>query len=294
MGIRPLRTLVMIADCGGFSAAAERLFVTQSAVSLQMKALEEAWRVTLFDRTTRPPVLNRQGWSLVQRARPLLDQYDALRASVHAAPSALEGSLRIGVVPSAAAGLLPHVLLRLRESHPALALHAESGLSAELAFKVGQGRLEAAVVTEPERLEIGLTAGLIRQEALKLFAHETLVLPDPREMLASRPFIRFSGAMGVGRIVDEALRARGIRVNAILELDSIEAILGMVRLGLGIAILPEHSALPGPDSRLRALPFDPAVCRNLVLVARREHAALPAVAFLLETFRSVAAGAGHR
>lgn len=278
----------MIADSGGFSAAAERLFITQSAVSLQMKALEEEWRITLFDRTTRPPVLNRHGWTLVHRARALIDQYDALRASVHAAPSELIGSLRIGVVPSAAANLLPRVLLRLRDVHPGLTIHAESGLSAELMFKVGQGRLDAAVVTAPDRLDIGLATELIRQEELKLFAHDDLVLPDVDDMLAKRPFIRFSGAMGVGRIVNEALHSRNVKVNAILELDSIEAILGMVNLGLGIAILPEHSMARWRDHRLNELSLDPPVRRNLVLVARREYVELPAVGSLLETFRSVA------
>jgi DNA-binding transcriptional LysR family regulator len=290
MGIRHLKTLVMIADCGGFSAAAEQLFITQSAVSLQMKALEEEWRITLFDRTTRPPVLNRHGWTLVHRARALIDQYDALRASVHAASPELVGSLRVGVVPSAATSLLPRVLLQLRDVHPGLAIRAESGLSAELMFKVGQGRLDAAVVTGPDRPNIGLATELIREEELKLFAHDDLVLPDTREMLATRPFIRFSGAMGVGQIVEEALRARSIKVNAILELDSIEAILGMVHLGLGIAILPEHSRTSRQDHPPSELSLEPPIRRNLVLVARREYAEWPAINSLLETFRAVALG----
>jgi DNA-binding transcriptional LysR family regulator len=290
MSIRHLKTLAMIAECGGFSAAAERLFITQSAVSLQMKTLEDEWRITLFDRSTRPPVLNRHGWTLVRRAKTLIDQYEALKASVHAASSELLGSLRIGVVPSAATNLLPLVLLRLRNSHPGLTVHAESGLSAELMFKVVQGRLDAAVVTEPDRPEIGLATELVRQEELKLFAHDDLVLPDVREMLSVRPFIRFSSAMGVGRIVDEALRARNIKVNAVLELDSIEAILGMVHLGIGIAILPEYSTEPRRNHRRRELSLDPPILRNLVLVARREYAGLPAILSLLETFRVVAFG----
>lgn len=288
MGIKQLKTLVMIAECGGFSAAAERLFITQSAVSLQMKALEEEWRVTLFDRRTRPPVLNRHGWMLVRRARALVEQYDALKAAAGAPAAELIGSLRIGVVPSAATDLLPEVLLRLRQAHPGLTTHAESGLSAELVFKVGQGRLDAAVVTEPDRLDVGMVAELVRREELKLFAHQDLVLPALEEMLSTRPFIRFSSAMGVGRIVDEALRSRGIKVNAILELDSIEAILGMVHLGLGIAIIPEHSTSRRLAGSLRGLPLTPPITRNLVLVARREQAELPAIGILSETFRAVA------
>ncbi|MBS7813106.1 LysR family transcriptional regulator [Roseococcus pinisoli] len=291
MAIRHLKTLIMIAECGGFSAAAERLFITQSAVSMQMKALEEEWRVTLFDRSTRPPVLNRHGWTLLPRAKELVDQYDALKSAAGATARELIGSLRIGVVPSAATTLLPEVLLRLRRTHPGLAIRAESGLSADLLFKVSQGRLEAAVVTEPDQLDVGMTAETVRVEELKLFIRKDLVLPSIEEMLAERPFIRFSSAMGVGRIVDEALRARGIKVNAVLELDSIEAILGMVQLGLGISIVPEHSTTRRLDRRLRALSLTPPVKRNLVMVTRRGYSELPAVRILVDTFR-VSAGAG--
>jgi DNA-binding transcriptional LysR family regulator len=289
MAIKHLKTLIMIAECGGFSAAAERLFITQSAVSMQMKALEDEWRVTIFDRTTRPPVLNRHGWMLIPRARALVDQYDALKAG--AAMHELIGSLRVGVVPSAATALLPHVLLELRRDHPGLTTRAESGLSAELLFKVGQGRLDAAVVTEPDRLDVGMVAELVRTEELKLFAHRDLILSDADEMLRSCPFIRFSSAMGVGRIVDEALRSRGIKVNAVLELDSIEAILEMVQLGLGIAILPDQATFRHLTGDVSVLSLLPPVQRSLVLVARREYVELPAIRILGETFRSV--GAGH-
>jgi DNA-binding transcriptional LysR family regulator len=288
MAIKHLRTLIMIAECGGFSAAAERLFITQSAVSMQMKALEEEWRVTLFDRSTRPPVLNRQGWMLIPRARALVDQYDALKAAASAATQELVGSLRLGVVPSATTTLLPDVLLRLRQAHPGLAVRAESGLSAELVFKVGQGRLDAAVVTEPDRLEVGLASEIIRSEELKLFAREDLVLPSVETTLSVQPFIRFNSAMGVGRIVEEALRAKGIKTNAVLELDSIEAILGMVQLGLGVAIVPEHSPTHRLGRQLKAISLSPPLKRNLIMVSRREFAEMPAISILGDTFRAVA------
>lgn len=289
MAIKHLKTFIMIAEMGSFSAAAERLFITQSAVSMQMKALEEEWRVTLFNRTTRPPVLNRRGWMLVPQAKALVEQYEALKAAAGAAASELIGSIRVGVVPSAATDLLPDVMFRLRQSHPGLTIRAESGLSAELLFRVGQGRLDAAVMTEPDRLEAGIVSELVRSEELKLFARRDLVRPDTHEMLSACPFIRFSSDMGVGRIVDEALRSRGIKVNAIVELDSIEAILGMVHLGLGISMIPEHSTSRRLKGDLSIISLVPPIMRNVVLVARREKAELPAIGLLHETFRAVAA-----
>jgi DNA-binding transcriptional LysR family regulator len=289
MAFKHLKTFVMVAETGSFSAAAERLFITQSAVSMQMKALEDEWRVTLFDRKKRPPVLNRRGWTLVPQAKALVEQYEAMKAAAGAAASELIGLIRIGVVPSAATDLLPDVMFSLRRSHPGLTIRAESGLSAELLFKVGQGRLDAAVMTEPDRLEAGVVSELVRSEELKLFAHRDLVRPDAREMLSTCPFIRFSSDMGVGRIVDEALRSRGIKVNAIVELDSIEAILGMVHLGLGIALIPEHSTSRRRKGPLSVISLVPPIMRNLVLIARREKARFPAIGLLHETFRTVAA-----
>jgi DNA-binding transcriptional LysR family regulator len=284
MSIRRLKTLLMIAESGGFSAASERLFITQSAVSMQMRSLEEEWGIVLFDRSKRPPILNRQGWLLVPRAKALVDQYEALVSG--ARTQQLVGSLRIGVVPSAASALLPQVLLKLQHVHPGLTIRAESALSGELAFKVGQGRLDAAVITEPDHLEAGLVATHVRTEELKLFVHHKLARGTVEEMLTGRPFIQFSGTMGVGRIVDAALRARGIKVNAIVELDSIESILGMVEVLLGIAIVPEHSVRRKPRTSLRSFSLTPPVTRNLVLVTRREFAELPAIQILRETFQS--------
>lgn len=289
MSFKHLKTFVTVAETGSFSAAAERLFVTQSAVSMQIKALEEEWGVTLFDRTARPPILNRRGWTLVDRAKDLVERYDLLKASAATATSELVGTVRVGVVPSAATILLPEVMVKLRKSHPGLTILAESGLSTELLFKVGQGRLDAAVITGPDRLESGMAAEVIRTEELMLFAHPDLVLPDAGEMLAARPFIRFSSAIGIGRIVDEALRARGFtKLNTVMELDSFEAILAMVELKLGIAILSEYSTSRRARGKLARLSLDPPITRNLELVAKKERRDLPAIGVLQQTFRDVA------
>lgn len=290
MAIKHLKTLVMIAETGSFSSAAERLFITQSAVSMQMKALEEEWRVTLFDRKTRPPVLNARAWTLVPQAKAVVEQYEALQSAAASPSAELIGSIRVGVVPSAATALLPDVMFKLRRSHPGLTILAESGLSSELLFKVAQGQLDAAVVTEPDRMDAGVVSGLVRSEELKLFARDVLEGADVQMLLSNSPFIRFSSAMGIGRIVDDALRSRGIKVNVIVELDSIEAILRMVRLGLGIAIVPEHSPSRSARRKLSVRSLAPPLWRNVVMVTRREFAELPAVGVLHDTFKAVAEG----
>ncbi len=289
MGIRQLRTLVAVADTGSFSAAAEALRVTQSAVSLQMKSLEAEWAVELFERSRRPPVLNPCGWHLVRHARALVAQYDALRRPDALAAPALVGHVRVGVIPTAATDLLPPALVRLRQAHPGLTVRAESGLSPELVARVAQGRVEAAIVTAPERIDAGLAARLVRTEALRLHVHRELAAGDVAATLAQVPFIRFSRGMGIGRIIDQALQDRDIAVDAVAELDSVEAILRMVGLKLGAAILPD--AAPAGDPALVRLALSPPVVRQVVLVARREQAGSPWLQALFEALGDAVGGA---
>lgn len=290
MSLRQLETFVAIADTGSFSAAAERLFVTQSAVSMQMKALEAEWQVTLFDRKTRPPVLNDRGWRLVEHARKLVEDYRHLASSAVGGSNELVGSMRLGVVPSMTTTALPLVLLEMRNRHPGLKVRVEGGLSPELIFKVGEGRLDAAIVTGTDKLDTRVRMEVIRREELKVMVHEDLASGPAHEILTRYPFIRFNPAMGVGRIIEKALRDKEINVEDAMELDSIEAISQMVYLKLGVAIIPEFCIPQHVASHFRMLSLDPPVSRDVCFATRRTTSETPSLRAILETFRSVARG----
>lgn len=289
MDFKSLRTFIAVAEAGSFSEAAHRLCVTQSAVSMHIKAMERDWNVTLFDRTSRPPILTQRGWTLLAEARELLARYEKMKVMAGARLQAMAISVRIGVVPSIATELLPEVMRQLNRDHAGLTVRAESGLSADLQFQVSQGRLDAAVVTGMERIEVGMAVDHIRTEELQLFAHPELMKADVHETIRSSPFIRFSSSINIGRIVDEHLRLQGLgNVNAIAELDSVEAILGMVRLQLGVAILPVSLASRLSGVGLAKSSLSPPVVREVIMVARKENAEQPAVAAIRETFQAVA------
>jgi DNA-binding transcriptional LysR family regulator len=287
MSIRQLRTLVAVADCGSFNGAAQRLYITQSAVSMQMKALESELRARLFDRASRPPVLNSNGWRLAEEARGIIGQYDALRTIAAAPTSGLTGSLRLGVIPSVANHLLPHALRKLRKAHATLRIKIQSGLSPELTFKVEQRQLDIAIVTEPERLDPSLAFESIREEDLKVVIHKDLFHGSVRALLSKHPFIRFNPAMGVGRVIDAALRMRRINVNDFMEIDSIETIISMVKLKLGVTIIPVGLVKPELTEALKAISFDPPVTRRIAFVARRGMIDDPSVRAVIEVFRSL-------
>jgi DNA-binding transcriptional LysR family regulator len=296
MSIRQLRTLVAVADGGSFSAAAQRLYMTQSAVSMQMKALEEEMRAKLFDRASRPPVLNSNGWRLVEEARSIIERYDALRAVAAAPSSGLIGYLRLGVVASVATYLLPQALWKLRKAHSGLRIQVQGGLSQELAFKVEERQLDVAIVTEPERLDPSVVFEQIRDEVLKVLIHKELARGPIAELLSKHPFIRFNPAMGVGRVIDATLRARRISVNDFVEVDSIETMISIVKLKLGVTIIPVGLVKPNITGTLKAISFDPPVIRRIGLLARRGMIDAPAVRAVADAFSAPAGtqAAEHR
>src|ERR1700724_3287304 len=120
-----LRSFVAVADCGGFHRAAERLNLTQSTVSQQIKRLELETKRTLFRRTTRSVALTDDGETLLVDARRLLQLEEAARHRL-AAPR-LSGTVRLGVVEEIAGGSLPSALGRFATAHPGAAAPAELG-----------------------------------------------------------------------------------------------------------------------------------------------------------------------
>ena len=115
MQLKQLKTLVAIADTGSFHAAAEKMCVTQSAVSMQMKNLEEQLQMELFERTVRPPRLSNTAILMIDQVRDIIALSDDL-LNVSPVSSQLTGSIKIGTIPGVSF-LLPNTLFDLREKY---------------------------------------------------------------------------------------------------------------------------------------------------------------------------------
>ena len=230
MDLKHLKTLIAIAENGSFAAAGEAIGLTQSAISLHVKSLEDELETKLFDRTTRPPRLNTRGRNLIDRARTIVEQCEGL--SDIATGEAFSGSLDIGSVPTLLSGILPPALSAIRGSHPDIRIRVSSGLSADLVGRVHKGELDVAVVTEPSQLQTGLSWHMFAKEPLMVIAPEGTVGETDRELLDAGPFIRFQRYAWAGRLIDTHLKDRGIRVHTGMEIDSLEAIASMVKLSL--------------------------------------------------------------
>jgi DNA-binding transcriptional LysR family regulator len=239
MSLRALKTLVAIAESGSFAAAARTLNLSQSAISTQMRGLEDELKVALFDRRKRPPVLNEAGKALVTKARELIDSYEDLQSSV-AAKGAIEGRIRLGAVGTTLTGILPVVLTVIRERYPSLHIEIVSGFSEELVQQIESRALDAAIVSDYEGKRQDLSWRPFLTEPLVMIAPPDASESNPKRLAQAYPFIRYSPTAPVGRIIERALRRANLKVHESMQLDWLEAIEAMVHHGHGIALVPER------------------------------------------------------
>ena len=243
MTIRLLRTLVAIADNKTFSAAAKFVNVTHAAVSQQMQTLEADLGVSLFNRNTRTPELTPVARQIVAKARDLISDYDNLVPSVMG-DGGLSGTITLGVLRTTLTGLTPQAMAALKSKYPKLGLHIRPGLTGTLLVEVERGNLDAALVTRPNTMPVGVVFRELTEEPMQLIAAIEETEDDPIKLLKSRPFIRFNRSAVVGALIDSWLSSHRIRVLETMELDSPEAIASMVHANLGVSIVPDLAVKP--------------------------------------------------
>jgi len=252
VSLKALRTLVTIARHGTFARAADLLSLTPSAVSLHIKTLEDELQVPLFDRSRRQVVLTEAGQLAVARAETILAAYDELADALASGPR-LRGRLRLGAIHTVLARRLPKALVWIKAHHPDLHISVASGMSAELARRIEDGDLDAAITTEPvSPYPQSLDFTPLFEDRFWAIASPELAGQSLPQLLASQPFLRFDKRAWAGRQIEQELRRQHLQVSEQMELDSQEALAHMAVMGLGVAIIPVS------DEDLQRLP--PATC----------------------------------
>ncbi|QCI10616.1 LysR family transcriptional regulator [Pseudomonas putida] len=244
--IRELKTLVAVAREGTFAAAAQKIGLTQAAVSAQIARLESELGLELFDRTGRSAHLNSVGYQTLQQAQELIRLYNNLGSP---APETLAPQrVSLGAIASVQRMLLPGALARFHQQWPNLRSRVLPGLSMELLDQVDAGEIDLAVIIHPAfALQSDLKWRPLANEPYRLLVPKRAPQEDWRELLASQPFIRYDRASFGGRQVDRFLRRMHFTPRELCELDELEAIGKLVANGVGVAIVPEtvgHKAWP--------------------------------------------------
>lgn len=264
--IKEFKTFIAVARDGTFTGAGAQLGLTQSAVSAQIRRLEDYLGVELFDRGARAAVLNVHGREMLPQAEELVAMAERMASAGGAGH--VSGSLRIGAIASVQQDLLVRALGLFRAQYPDVRVRIVPGVSLSLLGQVDAGEVDLAVLIRPPFAlppELGWQPLLSEPVALAVPA----AMPEApwRELLATQPFIRYDRASFGGRVVDLFLKKQRIRVHEAVELDEIEAIANMVRHGLGVALLPRLRRLD--TTGLRLLPLgEAAFQREIGLIGR--------------------------
>jgi DNA-binding transcriptional LysR family regulator len=231
-----LRAFVAVVDCGGFHRAAERLNLTQSTISQQIKRLELETKRPLFRRTTRSVALTDDGEMLLGDARRLLRLEEAARHRL-AAPR-LSGTVRLGVVEEVAGGSLPSALGRFATLHPGVKLEVQIGISADLIEQLNVGRLDVVFAKRP----LGTSKGrVVWREPLVWAAAETFdLIPGavlPRALYRERSVSREAALA--------ALQDGELGWEIVYTSPSLTGVRAAVLAGLAITPLPASAVIAG-------------------------------------------------
>lgn len=273
--IRTLQTFLAAARLGSFAAAGQEVGLTAAAVGLQVRALEDELGVALFDRSARAVVLNPEGRRRVPAVKDLVERWQQLQAPPKG--DELGGTVVMGALVSALMGAFADALWTLKRRHPTLEVTLFAGQSADFMTRVERGELDAAVVTQPPvRLPASLAWTPLYREPMVLIVptRPHFTLPEaPLQMLGQCPFMRFDRRTWTGHLVNEALAQCRATVVEGMELNSVEAIVELVRQGFGISIVPRLANLRwGRDKALRVVPMPRVtVQRHVGLLERRGH-----------------------
>src|SRR5579872_1742287 len=237
--LRQLRYFDALARHGHFGRAAEACAISQPALSMQIKDMEEMLGGVLLERGARQVTLTKFGEELLTRVRDILRSVDELGDFARASRDRLAGRLRVGMIPTIAPYLLPRVIENLARLHPELDIHVRETLTPRLIKEVAEGRLDTAIValpvSEPSLTEIAL----FKENFLLVRPGEQDGTPVPsRETLREMKLLLLEEGHCFR---DQALSFCKMQAppREVLDASSLSTLVQMVGAGIGVTLIPE-------------------------------------------------------
>jgi LysR family transcriptional regulator, low CO2-responsive transcriptional regulator len=240
MEIRQLRAFIAIAEAKTFTAGARIVHITQAAISMQIRQLEDEVSIPLFTRTPRRVILTEAGEVLLERARKILREHDAALAEISEIVGSEHGRLRLGSASAMfATAQLPTILQQLKEKFSLAEITVVSGTSQTLVQKILGGEIDTAFISLP------VESNSVQTELL--FSDEIVAIAHPGHPLAGKKVISAAALAGeqlilgeqggnTRRQIDDFFIASGVKPNIMMELSRQEAINQMVENNMGVGI----------------------------------------------------------
>lgn len=292
MNLDHLRTYALVMQSGSFSAAAEKLGLSQPAVSQQMQQLERQLKLRLIERVGRRARPTPAGADLLEQIRHVDAAVDGLMTAMSSHTREVKGRITLGTGATACLYFLPQALRTLRDRFPNLGVVVKTGNTGDFVRAVQENTLDMALVTLPVRSRALEVMELLDDEFVAVAPRRGAALPQrvTPASLAGRPLILFEPAANTRTLIDEWFRAGGPLPRPVMELGSVEAIKGMVAAGLGYSILPSMAVRgAGAHAQLQASSLTPRLRRRLAVILRKDKPVSKALRQVIEALQQQAA-----
>ncbi|MFT3810622.1 MAG: hydrogen peroxide-inducible genes activator [Micropepsaceae bacterium] len=289
--LKQLRYFEALARHGHFGHAADASAISQPALSMQIKELEESLGAELFDRSARQVRLTNFGEEFAARVRGILSAVDDIGDLARALQERLVGRLRLGVIPTIAPYLLPRLISDLGETHPGLDIHVREAMTSRLLEDLAENRIDAAIlalpVSEPDLAETALFDEpfvLVRPPA-----DEGKPVPS-RETLREMRLLLLAEGHCFRQQALSFCNLHSAPPREILDASSLSTLVQMVSAGIGVTLIPEMAL--GVETRSAPVSIarfaDPQPSRTIGMVWRRTSPLVKHLAEIAEIVRKAA------
>jgi DNA-binding transcriptional LysR family regulator len=288
--LETLKVFCDVVETKSFSVAASQNYVTQSAVSQQIRMLEEKYGKQLLERTRGNVQLTPAGEILYQVSKEIVQRYGELEARLQAVTKVIGGTVRVATVHTIGLYELSSQLKRFLKAYPQVQLQLEYSRSNKIYEDALRGSVDLGIVAYPARRP-GITVLPFREDRLVLVCPPQHPFARHRQVsikkLAGEPLVGFDRDIPTRKETDRVLRRHGIDPRYVMELDNAEIMKRVVEIGLGVAILPENAVRPEVrGGTLAAVQVsDEVFLRQLGIVHRTGKHFSPAAAKFIECLR---------
>ena len=270
--IKILQNFLAVTRHKSVAAAAREIGLTAAAAGQQLQQLEKEIGIELFDRTKRSLTLNSHGRSLIEPIQEIIARYEALGSNLK---TGLSGTIVLGALVSTLMGAFGKTLNELKKNYPELEIKLIAGLSSNFLDQVVEGSLDAAIVTEspfalPQNVQ---WTELYKEPMILIYPASSKSKKSSGNTQTQLPFIRFERKTWTGHLVDQTIRANKLKIQDGMELNSVEAIIELVRQGLGYSIVPKLANIAWSSDRQLLIQELPGrvIYRKVGLLERKKH-----------------------
>ncbi|OAM51960.1 LysR family transcriptional regulator [Methylovorus sp. MM2] len=293
MTLSELRFIVAVAKERNFRRAAEKSFVSQPALSLAVKKLEDELGVQIFERSHSDIAMTPIGEQIVEQAIKALEEANRVKEIAKQGSNQLIGPLKLGVIYSVGPYLLPEIIPTLRQTAPEMPLDVEENLTAHLEVQLRNGIIDVAIIALPfdapaiKLMPLYDESFVVVVPSTHPWAERASISPQELSTDSEKVLLLNSGHCFSNQVMEACPDLS--RKGEVLQGNSLETIRNMVASNLGITVLPASAAIERYQNPLiKVIPFsEPVPSRRIALAWRKSYSRAGAIDKLADAIRQV-------